>query len=85
VTTPEAGILIDERSPQGIARSLKSLFARLPSRAATRAHAELFSWDETTSGQIEIFSQVRGFAGRGSNAGARMMGSVGMVLENFGI
>ena len=29
-----------------------------PDRAATRAYAEPFSWDETTAGQLALFRQV---------------------------
>ena len=30
----------------------------LPDRAATRAYAEPFSWDETTAGQLALFRRV---------------------------
>jgi hypothetical protein len=47
------------------------LFADPPDRAATRAYAEQFSWDATTSGQIALFRRITTphltqLAGRGS-------------------
>jgi glycosyltransferase involved in cell wall biosynthesis len=59
VARPEAGILMTERSAQGVADAVKSLFgARMPSREATRAYASAFSWDATTDGQIELFRSI---------------------------
>ena len=42
VARPEAGILMRERSPSGIAEGVKALFAALPPREATRDYAPLF-------------------------------------------
>ncbi len=58
VTTPEAGTLIGERSAAGIAEGVRRLFSSLPDRAATRRHAERFSWDETTRGQRSLFGAL---------------------------
>lgn len=58
VTAPEAGVLIDERTPDSIAHAIRGLFAALPTRQATRAYAELFSWEATTSGQLALFRNV---------------------------
>lgn len=58
VRTKAAGLLIPERTPRSIAATIRQLRADLPSRAATRAYAEEFSWDATTDGQISLFSQV---------------------------
>ena len=66
VAAPAAGILIDERSAQGIAAGVRCLFAALPSRAATRAYAEGFSWADTSRGQFELFGRLR--AARHSSA-----------------
>ncbi len=40
------------RSGQGLAQAWATLFANYPDREATRAHAETFSLDETTQGQL---------------------------------
>ncbi len=58
VSTPDAGVLMPARSGQGLAQAWEQLFAQYPSRASTRAHAETFSWDETTQGQLRLFRQV---------------------------
>jgi len=58
VTAPEAGVLIKERSPAGIVDGVRRLWSAMPSRADTRRYAELFSWDDTTRGQIELFSRI---------------------------
>jgi len=58
VSKPEAGILIKTRTPGGVAEGVKTLFRQLPSRAATRAFAERFSWHDTSVGQLRLFRQV---------------------------
>jgi teichuronic acid biosynthesis glycosyltransferase TuaC len=58
VAAPEAGVLMGERSPQGVADAVNALRANYPDRAATRRYAERFSWDDTTAGQLRIFRQI---------------------------
>ena len=58
VTSPEAGLIIRENTPSGIAEGVRRLFATPPDRAATRAFAERFGWDETSQGQLRIFRKV---------------------------
>jgi glycosyltransferase involved in cell wall biosynthesis len=58
VARPEAGVLMPERSAESVAASVQALFRTPPDRAATRRYAEMFSWDETTRGQIELFSSI---------------------------
>ena len=53
-----AGLVIEENTAAGIAAGVRGLFANLPSRAATRAYAERFSWDETSAGQLALFRRV---------------------------
>ncbi len=62
VARPEAGLLMADRTPQGVAAAVRELFAALPDRAATRRYAENFSWEATTQGQIELFSAILGGA-----------------------
>ena len=64
VARPEAGVLMLERSAMGVAEGVRMLFRALPDRAATRRYAEMFSWDDTTRGQIELFTEVLGLCGR---------------------
>lgn len=58
VAAPEAGVLMPERTPQGMVAAVKQLFTALPDRTATRLYAEGFDWQETTQGQIDVFSGV---------------------------
>ena len=58
VAAPEAGVLMRERSYQGVADAVTLLRANYPDRAATRHYAERFSWDDTTEGQIRLFGEV---------------------------
>jgi len=58
VATPEAGLLATERDADTIRFQIRSLLKRLPDRAATRAYAERFSWDDTVDGVIDVFKNV---------------------------
>ena len=58
VRSPAAGVITRENSPNGVADGVRALFAALPSREATRAYAEPFSWHETTAGQLALFRRV---------------------------
>lgn len=58
VRAPAAGLIYDQNTPDGIAAGVRTLFATLPDRAATRRYAEPFSWDETTAGQLALFRRV---------------------------
>lgn len=58
VASPEAGVLMAERSPQGVADAVNALRANYPDRAATRRYAERFSWDDTTAGQLRLFETI---------------------------
>ena len=60
VRAPEAGVIYKPNTPDALAEGVRRLFASLPDRAATRAYAEPFSWDETTAGQLMLFRRVVG-------------------------
>jgi teichuronic acid biosynthesis glycosyltransferase TuaC len=60
VRTPAAGVIYEPNTPDGIAAGVRRLFSNLPDRAATRAYAEPFSWDDTTAGQLALFRRVIG-------------------------
>jgi glycosyltransferase involved in cell wall biosynthesis len=60
VAAPEAGVLMAERTPEGIADGVKRLRAAYPDRADTRRYAERFSWDDTTAGQLTLFRSILG-------------------------
>lgn len=58
VCQPEAGLLMRERTPWGVAQGVQALFRSLPERQATRIYAEAFSWDATTAGQLALFRDI---------------------------
>jgi teichuronic acid biosynthesis glycosyltransferase TuaC len=58
VRSQAAGLIMEKNTAEGIAAAAHRLFADMPDRAATRAYAEQFSWDETTSGQIALFGRI---------------------------
>lgn len=58
VTTADAGVLMPERSAEGVGVGVRALMANMPDRTATRAHAEQFSWDDTTQGQLKLFRGI---------------------------
>lgn len=62
VQTRDAGVIAAENTPDGIALAVRALFTPLPDRAATRTYAERFGWEETTTGQVDLF---RKFTGKG--------------------
>jgi teichuronic acid biosynthesis glycosyltransferase TuaC len=58
VASSDAGILMRERSEQGVADAVNALRANYPDRVATRRYAEGFSWEETTAGQLRLFNSI---------------------------
>lgn len=58
VNTPHAGVLMAERSAAGLIEAWTRLTRDYPLAAATRAHAETFSWQSTTQGQLDLFRQM---------------------------
>lgn len=58
IQKPEAGILIDDRKPESIAKGILELFKNLPSRAQTSTYAKDFTWTETSLGQEKIFKKI---------------------------
>lgn len=58
IRDPVAGILLDERNASTLAKAITAALADSPTRVATRAYAEGFSWDDTTKGQLDVFNAV---------------------------
>lgn len=61
VTAPEAGLVVEATTPAAIAAGVRRLLAAPPDRAATRAYAGRFGWEETTMGQVALFRRVLGW------------------------
>jgi len=58
VRSRAAGLITESNTAQAIVAAVRRLFADPPDRAATRAYAEQFGWDETTAGQLELFRRL---------------------------
>jgi len=58
VSAPEAGVLMPERTPNGLVQALAQLRASYPDHGATRRYAEHFGWQPTTQGQIDLFHSI---------------------------
>ncbi len=58
VSVPEAGELMESRTPEALCAAFDRLSARYPAPEAVRRHAENFSWASTTAGQLQIFRRV---------------------------
>lgn len=63
VAAPEAGVIMTERSVQGVVQALQRLLQNYPDRRLTRRYAERFSWDDTTRGQLALFDRILGGGG----------------------
>jgi glycosyltransferase involved in cell wall biosynthesis len=57
-STPAAGVLMARRDASALAAAWVQLHTQLPTREATRTHAQTFSWDATTQGQLQLFQKV---------------------------
>lgn len=60
VAAPAAGVLMRERSRQGVLDAVNALRADYPAHDDTRRYAEQFSWDSTTAGQLTLFKAILG-------------------------
>jgi teichuronic acid biosynthesis glycosyltransferase TuaC len=55
VTSPDAGLLVDERSAAALHAGVLQLLATPPSRQRVRAYAEAFTWESTSTKQLDLF------------------------------
>jgi glycosyltransferase involved in cell wall biosynthesis len=58
VGAAEAGRILADDTPSGLAAVIRELLAAPPSRATTRFYAEQFDWQSTTDGQIALFHEI---------------------------
>jgi glycosyltransferase involved in cell wall biosynthesis len=59
VRSRQAGVLVDERTPAGIADGIRRLFADLPERSETVRYSEQFRWEPTSVGQLKLFESIK--------------------------
>ncbi len=55
IADPRLGVLVEERSAPALARAIRALREKAPDRAAVRAYAEQFSWDDTARANKALF------------------------------
>lgn len=58
VTTPAAGVLIADRSAAALVEGVRALLADPPDRAATRRHAETFTWERTAAQHLRAIQDT---------------------------
>jgi glycosyltransferase involved in cell wall biosynthesis len=58
VGASEAGRILADDTPSGLASTIRELLVASQSRAATRLYAEQFDWQSTTDGQIALFREI---------------------------
>jgi teichuronic acid biosynthesis glycosyltransferase TuaC len=58
IASPEAGRIMEQRTPEALAAAIRDLRASPPAPAATRAWAAKFEWDSTVRGQIQLYRDV---------------------------
>jgi teichuronic acid biosynthesis glycosyltransferase TuaC len=58
VGASEAGRVLADDTPTGLASAIRELLAARPSRTATRRYAEQFDWQSTSDGQIALFHEI---------------------------
>jgi len=62
VSGDDAGVLMERRDVDSLVKSIRMLQENYPDRGAVRRYAERFGWDETTQGQLDLFSAILGKA-----------------------
>ncbi len=60
VVTPEVGVLLKERRAATLVAAVKGCQSQRPPRDVVRKHAEGFSWQATSDGQLALFRQAVG-------------------------
>jgi glycosyltransferase involved in cell wall biosynthesis len=58
VAAPEAGVLAEERTAEGIALALRRLLGNYPDRKLTHGYAKGFDWATTARAQLQLFESV---------------------------
>jgi len=69
VTSRAAGVLFEPRTVDALRDAIQGLLKNPPERSETRRHAERFSWDETTRGQLALFERVVGSVSHPGSSG----------------
>lgn len=58
LTRPDVGRVVRNRDERSLAAAIQALVGEYPDRMAVRRHAEAFSWQATTEGQLQLFASL---------------------------
>lgn len=58
ICSEEAGVLIQERSPEGITKAVNIVLRKRIDRIKTQCYAEGFSWDQVVKNQLDVYTGV---------------------------
>jgi glycosyltransferase involved in cell wall biosynthesis len=58
VASDEVGLLVEQRSSEGLAASLRQLLASPRDRGRVRRYAEGFGWEQTSQAQVGLFREL---------------------------
>ena len=75
ISSPEAGILVHERSPAAVAQGVRRLLAQRPDGVLTRSHAQRFSWIETARQHLETIEDLLLSGGSAKTAATEDLGN----------
>ncbi|GER00227.1 glycosyl transferase family 1 [Iodidimonas gelatinilytica] len=66
VQSPVAGRIVPQRTGEALAAAIEDILKAPPSPAHVRGYAEGFSWEETSRGQMDLFTGILAKKGRTS-------------------
>ena len=58
VKSPEAGVLVEERSTSGLVKAINKALSLKVDRGLTREYAKKFSWDQTIKNQTSLYKRI---------------------------
>lgn len=64
IAAPEAGRIMERRTPEALAAAVRELRGTMPDRAATRAWAAKFDWAASVEGQVALYRNILSGGGK---------------------
>lgn len=58
ITSPETGLLMEERTPEALVQAVRTVLANYPDRKNTRRQIEKFSWKNTAEEHLELINSI---------------------------
>ena len=72
VRSQTAGLLVNDRTPEALAKAIMTLRQNLPPRSMVRTYAEAFSWDSTVKANKTLLETIAHAPREASGAAARV-------------